>query len=308
MSAVVRPEARALFASGLRPDDRVLVTGSAGWFGLTLAALLHGLPNPVMFLTRSPRRVSYRDGELDAVAWDEAGVREFAPTIVIDCAFILRDYIDAMPIETYFYQNTILTSRLLQLTQSDSVKTVISVSSGAAVHPVDASTRDADTNPYGYIKRQTELAVARLGEETDTRVVVARPWSLSGTLVTRPERYAFSDLILRSRAESIEIKATHEVWRRYAGVDDFFAVALATGAASSAVINSGGSLVEFGELAELIASTLNSTARITRPVLESGPADDYYTRDDSWEDACAAHGFTPATIVEQILAVDAALS
>ncbi|MDP3208773.1 MAG: NAD(P)-dependent oxidoreductase, partial [Rhodoglobus sp.] len=278
MTEIVRPEARALVVSSLRAGDRVLVTGSAGWFGITVAALLHGTPHPVMFLTQNARRVPYPAGEFDAVAWDHDAVRDFAPTVVIDCAFILRDYIAAMPLDEYFHANTVLTSRLLQLTMLDSVRAIVSVSSGAAVHPVDAASVDADLNPYGYLKRQTELAVTRLGDETATHVVVARPWSLSGTLVTRPHRYAFSDLILRSRTDSIEIQATHEVWRRYVGVDDFFAVSLATATAGNAVINSGGELVEFSDLAKIISATLGSAAPITRPALSGDPADDYYTR------------------------------
>lgn len=251
--------------------------------------------------------MSYRAGEFNAVSWDPTAVREFAPTVVVDCAFILRDYIDSMPIEKYFHENTVLSSRLLQLTMLDSVRTVISVSSGAAVHPVDAASVDADLNPYGYIKRQTELAVSRLGQEVGTHVVIARPWSLSGTLVTRPDRYAFSDLILRSRSETVDIQAPHEVWRRYVGVDDFFAVALAAGDSSSATINSAGELVEFSGLADNIVHTLDSSARVSRAPLSGSKVDDYYTRDDSWDDACAALGFAPATLTEQIIAVNAAI-
>lgn len=307
MNETVRPEARALFVSSLLAGDRVLVTGSAGWFGTTIAALLHGARIPVMFLTQNPRRVSYRDGAFDAIGWNPAAVKDFAPTVVIDCAFVLRDYIDAMPLDTYIHANTVLTSRLLQLTQLPSVRAVILVSSGAAVHPVDAASVDVDLNPYGYLKRQSELSVVRLAEETGTHIVVARPWSVSGTLVTRPQRYAFSDLILRSRTDSIEIQAPHEVWRRYTSVDDFFAVSLATATTGSAVINSGGDLVELQGLAELISETLGGSTRITRADLSGGPADDYYARDDSWDSVCASLGYVPAKITEQIRAVDAAI-
>lgn len=304
----IRPEARSLFASALLPSDRLLVTGAGGWFGSTLAALLHGSGHPAVFTTQRARPISYGLGAVDATAWDWDSIRGFAPTVVFDCAFVLRDYLGSVPLERYVYVNTTLTSRLLRLAQLDSVRTVVSVSSGAAVHPEDASKGDVDLNPYGYLKRQAELALVALGEAVGTRVVVARPWSLSGGLVTRPGRYAFSNLVIQARSGAIRIEADHEVWRRYVGVDDFFAVALATAGSPRVALNSGGELVEFGDLADRISSTLGSPATISRAAAAGGRADDYYSRDDSWDSACASVDFRPAGLDEQIRAVDAALT
>ena len=122
----------------------MLVTGAGGWFGSTVAALLHGHEAQAMYLTQRPRTVHHGNGSVDAVAWDWASVREFAPTVVVDCAFVLRDYVDQTTIEQYVHVNTVLTQRLLQVSQLPGVRTVVSVSSGAAVHPVDASRHDVD--------------------------------------------------------------------------------------------------------------------------------------------------------------------
>jgi nucleoside-diphosphate-sugar epimerase len=304
----IRPEARSLFVSALRPSDRVLVTGAGGWFGSTLAALLHGSGLPTAFSTQRPRVVSYGPGAVDASGWDWTAICDFAPTVVFDCAFLLRDYLGSVPLERYVYVNTMLTSRLLSLAQLTSVRAVVSVSSGAAVHPDDASKGEVDLNPYGYLKRQAELALLALGDAVGTEVVVARPWSLSGGLVTRPGRYAFSNLVIQARSGAIRIEADHEVWRRYVGVDDFFAVALATAGSLRVALNSGGELVEFGDLADRISSTLGSPATISRAAAAGGRADDYYSRDDSWDSACASVDFRAAGLDEQIRAVDAALT
>lgn len=285
----------------------MLVTGAGGWFGTTLTAMLDAGEQPAMFVTQRPRQISFGTGTVEAVAWSRRAIEEFAPTVVIDCAFILRDHIDAMPLDAYVHANTVLTSRLLQLAAMSSVHTVVSVSSGAAVHPVDAITVDVDANPYAYLKRQAELAVERIGETLGVRTLIARPWSVTGGLVTRPERYAFSNLILQIRTGTVSVDAPHEVRRRFVGVDDFFAVCLATAMRGSGVIDSGGEQIELGALAHRMATLLGATVNVRRAALSGAPADDYYSTGESWIAACAALGFTPSTLDEQISAVDAAL-
>lgn len=304
----VSARAVGLAATAVRPDDRVLVTGAGGWFGSTVAALLHGHRAQAMYVTQRPRTVDHGNGTVDAVAWDWTAVRDFAPTVVVDCAFVLRDYVGDMSIEQYVHVNTVLTQRLLHVAQLPSVRTVVSVSSGAAAHPVDASRHDVDVDPYGYLKRQAELALAGLDAAVDAHLVVARPYSLSGTLVSRPRRYAFSDLVLQAREGAIRIKAGHEVWRRYVGVDDFFAVCLTVGAERSGTVGSAGELVEFGALAERVNDVLGTHATVTRAERTGGPADDYYARDSTWDDACESLRFRPAGLDEQVRTVDAYLA
>lgn len=303
----VRAEARSLFLSALHDSDRVLVTGAGGWFGSTVAALLHGSGHPAAFTTQRPRVVSHGWGVVEAIGWNWNAVQDFAPTVVFDCAFVLRDYVNSMPIEQYVHANTVVTARLLQLAHLPSVRAVISVSSGAAVHPQDAGVRGVEADPYGYLKRQAELALLAVGETVAARVVVARSWSLSGALVTRPERYAFSNLVMQARSGVIRVEAAHEVWRRYVGVDDFFAVALAKAAGSSGVLDSGGELIEFGGLAQRICDALSVTVEIRRPAPSGQVADEYYSRSDAWDAACSDVGLAPASLDDQVVDVDAYL-
>lgn len=305
MSAV-RADAIALARASLSQDDRVVVTGAGGWFGSTVAALLQPIGVPAMYLTRRPREISTGDGTVPAVAWDFDALRDFAPTVVIDCAFVLRDYLPQIPVAEYVHDNMALTSRLLQLLSLESTRRVISVSSGAAVHPSDGAGRELDSDPYGVTKRLTELAV--LGAvRPGLTVLAARPWSLSGTLVTRPERYAFSQIVGSVRSGSVSVQASREVWRRYCGVDDFFAVALDAVGRGSGELDSGGELLEFEALAHRACQVLGVDATVTRAPVTDPVADDYFSTGLSWDAACAAAGFVPATLDEQIIAVDAAL-
>jgi nucleoside-diphosphate-sugar epimerase len=304
--SAVRAEARSLFLGSLHADDRVLITGAGGWFGSTLAAMLHDSGHPVMLITQRPRAIDYGVGSRDAVAWDAHAVQTFAPTVVFDCAFILRDYIDQMSPERYIYENTVLTGQLLQLAALESVGTIVSVSSGAAVHPVDATTTPVADNPYGYLKREAELALLHRAEELGKKAVVARAFSLSGSLVSRPERYALSNLILQARAGHIDIQSNRPIWRRYSGLDDFFAVTLAS-AGVLPVVDSGGELLEFSQLAKRILVELGLEADIARPALDGVGTDDYYSTDILWQQALSTTGYTAATLGEQVRQLDAGL-
>ena len=288
----------------LGPNDRVLVTGAGGWFGVTIAAMLEETKAKSCYVTQRPREISWSRGSVTAIAWDWEQISIFSPTIIIDCAFILRDYLGDMPLERYISENQKLTSQMLSLTSLESVSSVIYVSSGAAIHPKDSLEMGIEQNPYGNIKRMAELALLSLGKELEKNTLVVRPFSLSGTLVTRPDRYAFSDLITQARSNEMRIASRHEVWRKYVSVEDFFAVSLAIAKHKSGYLNSGGELLEFSELANRINSALGLKVPVLRDLQDNLEADRYFSVDSSWQEACDFLGFIPANIDNQIIAVD----
>ena len=308
MFCPVRQESVTFLQSILGPNDRVLVTGAGGWFGLTIAAMLEDTQAITCYVTQRPREISWNQGSANAVAWDWELISNFSPTIIIDCAFILRDFLSDMQLERYISENQKLTSQMLRLASLESVNSVIYVSSGASVHPNDSLEVGIEQNPYGNIKRMAELALLSLGEELQKNTLVVRPFSLSGTLVTRPDRYAFSDLITQARANEMRIAASHEVWRKYVSVEDFFAVSIALAKNKSGYLNSGGELLEFSELANRINSALGLKVPILRDLHGNLFADRYFSIDSSWQEACDYLGFIPANLDNQIIAVDRYLS
>ena len=84
MQAPVRAAARSFAHRALDSHDRVLVTGAGGWFGSTVAALLHGSDVATHFVTQNPRMVDAGDSTFLAHAWDAAEIAAFAPTVIIE--------------------------------------------------------------------------------------------------------------------------------------------------------------------------------------------------------------------------------
>jgi nucleoside-diphosphate-sugar epimerase len=182
------------------------------------------------------------------------------------------------------------------------VRAAVTVSSGAAVTGA-SELPDAETNPYGYLKRVEEILSRSVAGAHEVALVVCRAWSVSGPFVTRPRDYAFSDLILQAAEGRVEIRAAHEVWRRYVGVDDLLAVCVSLALEGwSGDVDSGGPLVEIGELAGQIVAQLHPGARIDRPPLDGSTADRYHSDDHSWQQACRRLNHLPASLGEQIRA------
>ncbi|MEI6624519.1 MAG: NAD(P)-dependent oxidoreductase [Actinomycetes bacterium] len=312
--AAVRPEATGRIGQLVADDDRIVITGAGGWFGQTTLALLVAACGPAVLdrvlATASRARSVERNGYVVQLATPTPEqIAVFEPTTVINCAFPTREMVASLGWDRYVAMATRMTSQWLALLHLPSVQTAITFSSGAAVRDGGkVGEWDAIGNPYGYLKRVEEDVTRDVAPQVGVGVTVLRTWSVSGAFVAKPDLFAFSDLINQARTGKIEVRAGHEVWRRYCGIDDAIAVAWSLAAAGGwHMVSSGGPLVEVGELATRIASLVANGCRVERATPLGGPADDYFDRANGFADACHEVDFTPADLDEQIRATVAGL-
>ena len=248
MTGLVSASARALASQALG-NDRILVTGASGWLGRTALDLLAPLALPTLALASRARIIRVADREIECRAWDDREVAAFAPTVVLDCAFLTRGRVADMPLDEYVATNRTMTERLVYATQLPGVRLALTVSSGAAVHPHDALDGPIEDNPYGYLKREAEYRLAEAAAESGAVPVVARAWSISGAHVQEPQGYALGSMIRDANAGAIRIMARRPVFRRYVLAEELLALGIAEGGVGPATIDSGGELVEMAELA-----------------------------------------------------------
>ena len=268
---------------GLRPRDRILVLGSSGWFGKELLALL---PADVLVLEVP--------GPSSGIHVDDDEIADFAPTVIANFAFLTRERLDTDGLEAFLRINTQLTERFLRCAQLPSVRGVLTISSGAAITEPD--------HPYGQLKLAEEQAALALISSTRT-VVVARTYSVSGPFVRRPREYAFSDLIMQAMLGEMEVKASVLAYRRYCSVADTLAVSMRSlDAGRSGVFETGGPLVEIGELAEAVRAVVAPQARIHREWNPEASSHHYASDDTSWQDWTTAVLLRPGDLTEQIAA------
>lgn len=299
MTGLVSASARALAAKALG-NDRVLVAGASGWLGRTALDLLAPLGLPTLALASRPRIIRVADGEIECRVWDELEVAAFAPTVVLDCAFLTRDRVANMPLGDYVAANRTLTERLAYATQLSGVRLALTVSSGAAVYPHDALDGPIEDNPYGYLKREAEHRLAQAAAESGAVPVVVRAWSISGAHVQKPQGYALGSMIRDAHSGAIRITARRPVFRRYVLAEELLALGIAEGSVGPAAIESGGELVEMAELATRIAAVVRPDAVISRDEVDLRDPDRYHSDGQDWERRCQRWDLASASINRQI--------
>lgn len=299
VSEWVSADARALAATALG-RDRILVTGASGWFGRTVLDLLAPMRLPTLAIASRPRAIRIGDDEIFCRAWDSSEVAEFAPTVVVDCAFLTKGRIAGMPLNDYIRVNRTLTDRMVFATQLPGVRLALTISSGASIHPHDALDGRIEDNPYGYLKREADHRLVEAAAKSGAVPVVARAWSVSGAHVQEPDGRALASMIRSASAGAIHISSTGPVYRRYVLADELLALGIAEGRVGPATIDSGGPLVEMAELAERVAAVVRPDAVITRGELDSRQPDRYHSDGRTWDRLCRKWGLASAPLDRQI--------
>lgn len=272
---------------GLRSDDRVLVLGSSGWFGRELRALFDA--------SATPSTVLWVPGPSDPSGPREEKMQEFRPTVVLNFAFLTRERLESDGEDAFIETNTRLTRRFEEHAARSGVRLAVTISSGAAVTEPE--------HPYGRLKAEEERRALDLADE-DRSIVVIRAYSVSGGYVRRPRDYAFSDFITQAPSGEIRVAANRLVYRRYCAVADALTVAVRSGTSGrSGLFETGGDLLEMGELAASVASAVNPEARVVRPDVIDSQASEYCSDDRSWREWCADVDVQPSDLRAQVIQV-----
>lgn len=299
LHSLVGARAQSLVRSHVTAEDRVVILGAGGWFGRTAIALLHSTGASVLPVASRARQLQIAELDIRLVEWDASTVSEFAPTVVIDCAFLTHHRVGGITFNTFVETNRNLTERFIWTASLPSVRKSMTISSGAAVYPKDASAGQIEDNPYGYLKREAELRINSEFADAALSMGIARVWSVSGALMPEPHAYALGDMILQAQHGRIEIRATTPVWRRYCLAEEVLAILLANSQPGVSLVESGGHLLEMQELAVQVQRVVNPDAQIFRLEV-SGEPNRYHSDGVQWAELCSQVGLVAEPIRSQI--------
>lgn len=282
--------------------DRVAVLGASGWVGRTACRWLTELDTQILAIASSNRVEQVGSALVQYETFNLARVKAFKPTTVIDAAFITREKLGTVNLENYVDWNEKLIGQALETQRLPSVEKFIGISSGASVPHLEEERPDLSLDPYGILKARYEN---RLIENSELRLktTIARIWSVSGDLVTKPELFAFSNLIQQAVTGHIEINSSSKVFRRYVDLQDFIKVVCLSSPGTSRVIDSGGRLVEIGDLANLIFYQLGLPPSVGRAKTTDYEYDSYHSDDSSWQASLEQMKYIPLSLEEQITKV-----
>jgi nucleoside-diphosphate-sugar epimerase len=265
------------------------------------------LDTQVLAFAGSSRIEKFGDIDYRFEKFDIRKIRDFKPTLVLDAAFLTREKVSTITLENYISSNTALIEQALELQQLTTVQKFVGISSGASLPHLKIRTSNFALDPYGSLKATYEHRLLQ-NHELRAKTTIGRIWSVSGKLVTKPSVFAFSDLAKQALGGAIKISAPHEVWRRYVDLEDFLKVVLLAHPGQDRVIDSGGELIEIGQLAQLIFEVLGTKPKIARTLVSGLQADRYYSDDISWQEAASQINLIPKNIRDQIALVTDALA
>jgi nucleoside-diphosphate-sugar epimerase len=292
-------------------SSKVLITGATGWLGReTVARVIEGkfegITQSDLLLASSNGRDLELDslGVLPTVALETLSHRESTNTIegLVHLAFITKDKTTQYSFSEFVAKNIELISAACEIIERDKPKWVVVVSSGAIIdRPTLEIENNVVRNPYGFCKRIEEALIAESAHKVGANIVIGRLWGGTGLYMPIKRAYAISDFIESAKEKNaISINSGGDVIRRYCDAGDFMEVLIrAALKRETTTIDSGGSIIEVGELAKLISARLGQIP-ITRSETPT-PLDDYYPRGSEFEELAKSVGVQLHGIDEQVL-------
>ena len=291
--------------------SKVLVTGATGWLGReTVARVIEGKFEGITQSDLLLASSNGRDLELDSlgvyptVALETLSHRESTNSIegLVHLAFITKDKTTEYSFSEYVAKNIELISAACEIIERDKPKWVVVVSSGAII---DRATLEIENNvlrnPYGFCKRIEEALIAESARKVGANIVIGRLWGGTGLYMPVKRAYAISDFIESAKESgAIRINSGGDVMRRYCDAGDFMEVLVRSAIqGDTTTLDSGGSIIEVGELAKLISSRLGEIS-ISRSEVPTA-VDDYYPRGSEFEELAKSVGVQLHGIDEQVL-------
>jgi nucleoside-diphosphate-sugar epimerase len=245
------------------------------------------------------------DGQSQALqAQDLEIIAAFKPTVVIDTAFVTRERLPILGHKTYIETNQKLIDQSLAIVALPSVRKYIGFSSGATMHLAGHTSFSLEENPYAAQKRIYESKISEIASVLQSDISVARVWSVTGSFCTKPQTFAFTDLIAQAKLGLIEIKAKHLVYRRYCALEDVLALAMLPSApGGNPIFNTGGDLIELGELAKIVVDLVNPNAEIRRQIDPQLTPDDYHSDSRDWVELIQSANLAKDSISDQVTRV-----
>jgi len=287
--------------AGIDSRDRVLVTGATGWFGRTASLMATASGIPLLAVSTKFSTFEVAGVVVHTVPQNLAEIQAFAPTVVIDTAFITREkYKDSKEVE-YVKNNREIIKSSIEICSMPSVRKYVGFSSGATVHLAGRKSFSLNENPYGALKAEYEDEMNALNLMRDQSISIARVWSVSGAYVTKPTLFAFTDLITQARKGAMQIKAPNKVFRRYCSIESVIQIALSQPKQPmSPIFDTGGELIEIGDLAQIIREEVNPDAQLFRGSPDGTVEDHYYSNGKQWRALLNKYDFEFESVRSQV--------
>ena len=289
-------------------NQKILLTGASGWIGKSFLEVYESLFGPELTQTNInatssvKKEITLESGTIikSIPLVEEIGLNKKYSGIV-HLAALTRDKVSNYDNSEYFYRNMEILSLTLKAIDRG-VDWLLCVSSGAVFKENKIEfDNDITTNPYGFYKRLEEIIFERLQETYNFVFVCPRLWGGTGSDMKSHQNYAFGSFVKDAvEKKEIVINSGHKVYRRYIDTRDLMNLCLKMIQNNeNRTFNSGGPIIEIGELAKKISIELQGVAIVRNLKIEK-PDDHYYPTDLEIDELFNKYDLTYSSIEEQI--------
>ena len=293
-----------------KKSSEIFVSGASGWLGKELISLINQKrlidfsTNDLRLFSSNGRSIKLSNSKEYLTSSFEVNQFEIEPKNLegfIHLAFLTRDKLKTLNFNDFIRINLELISKACQIIERNKPKWIVVVSSGAILDRESGEIEsDVEKNPYGFCKRIEELLLADAAKRVGANIVIGRLWGASGEQMPPNLEYALSDFIESARLKNeIQIKSGGEVFRRYVDAGEFMEVLVKLAiSGESRLLDSGGVVIEIGELSQLVAGHFPGTSVSRSKSLTD--VDDYYPKEQDFNDLAKELGIQLSTIKEQV--------
>lgn len=256
---------------------KLLINGAGGWLGTSSINYLLQSPRykdyELVLLTSDGRNLIFNNKIFKTSRIIDFDVQSISDVIgIVNLAFLTKDKVNRMTLESYVSTNESLMAKLTEFMLNLKPKWITTVSSGAAAK--FSSTLEDD--PYGFLKLQEESLIAKLSSELGSNYSIGRLWGAMGIDMPINRNYAISDFICQAiENSSINIKASQSVYRQYCDSRTFMETSIRAAECNfNDIFDSGGFIVEIGDLAEKVATQMK-IKDVKRNLVNPNKKDEY---------------------------------
>lgn len=283
----------------------IVINGGTGWLGIaTLRALerIKHLENIEITSSNGRTFMAHDLGKFKTKELTNDTKIDFKPDILVNLAFKTRDYISILGEEEYTKINLEILKSSANLAKHLKPKSIVIVSSGVVSRNLDSQGK-LDNTQYTKLKNLEEETFTKIAKDIGANLVILRMWGGSGRDLISPFKYAIGDLIKQAlTSDKIIVSSEQLTYRRYSDASQQLEIAIRCAiSGKNLVFDSGGQIIEMGELANLIKSTLQPNLEILRKLDTNLPADKYYSESNQFENFAKEYGIELFTLKQQII-------
>lgn len=265
--------------------DRWVVTGPTGWIGQALLALLANegdvdalcVGDELALFGSRAATIALPNGRRLAVRpLSEIESADVSGANVVHLAYLTKDKVTALGEAAFRAGNDAIDAALLRALEQAPPAALFVASSGAA----HLAEKGEDLHPYGVMKVEQELRFLDFGASHHIPVLCGRIWNVAGPYINKLDAYAVSNFTVQAMERgAIRIDARLPVFRSFLHVTDLCRLivrALRHGQGSSKPVDlCGNTVLEMGEIANMVASEIGGNVTISRAEICFANRSDY---------------------------------